>query len=310
VRCLALALLLLQAQEVPPWNSTLESLKYLLRHQGTDGSWGGPTPGCTCKSRPDASEKGDLESTAWAILAISAAGYTELSKDDLGGIPVAPRMKSAMTWLLSKQGKDGWFDRSDVSVNTLAALSVFEVYGMTLLHKEEAVKAFDALRNSKPSDDVARIRWSMAWVSAQLGDLVPDAKEPLRETAVALEAGTSSACKIGALLIRASLAFPRGTNRAVKVDYTSFDPLKLPAEECNTLTIAWCHMDGGKEWHEWFDRLRKDLGRQQQKDDRSCNVGSWEATTPREILRTTAIRSLTVEHYRCYYCRSAFRERK
>jgi len=309
VRCVALAFLLLQAQEAPRPDPALESLKYLLRHQGSDGSWGGLSAACTCKTCPDPAEKGDLESTAWAILAFSGAGYTELSKDDLGGIPVGPRMKSAMTWLLSKQKKDGAFGRTDDPGNAVSALSLFELYGMTLHYKEEAARALEALRKSKPADDLSRIRWGMAWESAQLADLVPDAKEPLRETATALEAGTSPASQVGALLIRAFLDFPRGTKKARKVDYPSFDPLKLSAEECNVLTVAWCQMDGGTQWHEWYDRLRKDLGRQQRKDEARCEAGAWDGATPRETLKTTAIRCLTMQHYRCFFCRSVFRER-
>ncbi len=310
MRCVALSFLLLQPQEAPRPDPATEGLKYLLRHQGADGSWGGPAVGCTCRGRSGSDEKGDLESTAWAILAFSGAGYTELSKDDLGGIPVGPRMKSAMTWLLSKQEKDGAFTRTDEAGNALAALSLFEVYGMTVSHKGEATRAFEALRKSKPSDDLSRIRRGMALESAQLGELVPDAKESLREIATVLESGTSPASRVGALLIRAFLGFPRGSKRAGSVDYTSFDPLKLSAEECHVLTVAWCQMDGGTEWHNWYDRLRLDLGRQQRQEERSCEAGSWKGSTPREILRTTAIRCLTMEHYRCFFCRSVFRERK
>ena len=80
-------MLALQEPEKPVRDPVTDAVKYLLAHQAKDGSWGGPPEKCTCRQDPPAGaeqHRGDLESTAWAILAITGAGYTELSEDELG----------------------------------------------------------------------------------------------------------------------------------------------------------------------------------------------------------------------------------
>ena len=302
---IALAMGMLQDPEFPKWNPPLESLKYLLRHQGADGSWGGRPATCTCRREPDVSNDGDLETTAWAILAFAGAGFTELSKDELDGRKCGLSLKSGMAWLLSKQDKDGAFDRSNVPVNAMAALALLEIDGMTLIHREPAQRAFEWIRRSKSVTDLGATRLGMVWESAMLDELTKDASDSQRGLAATLEAGKSNSAKVGALLIRAFAEFPRGTPRA-KVDYTAIDPLKLSPEECHALTVAWCQMDGGLDWHDWYDRLRKSLVALQSKEGNGCESGSWGGSTLRERTRTAAIRCLTMEHYRCFLCRNPF----
>jgi hypothetical protein len=74
----------------------------------------------------------------------------------------------------------------------------------------------------------------------------------------------------------------------------------------NDLTIAWCEMDGGQEWHDWYFGMRKQIALRQKEG--SCEAGSWDGATLRERLSATAIRCLTAEHYRCFHCRNVFRK--
>lgn len=304
---LAASFLLLAGQEPPQRDPALEGLTYLIGHQGVDGSWGGRPGSCRCKRDPEGVGEGDLETTAWALLAFAGAGFTELSKDEFGGRAIGPAMGSAMEWLLSKEDQDGAFDRTNIPVNALASLALFEIYGMTLRHQPAAGRAFSWLRKATPDTSLARIRSGMAWESAMLGELTKDSREPLRELAGALERGTSASDKAGGLLLRTFAEWPRGSPRG-KVDYPSVDPLKLSAEECNLLTVAWCQKDGGTEWHAWYDLLRKNLRALQCREETACERGSWGERTTRERLRTSAIRTLTMEHYRCFFCRNPFRK--
>src|SRR5215210_1829564 len=101
--------LLLQADDKPALGPLMRGLKYVLAHQREDGSWGAPPT--TCRCRPAAGNPGgDLESTAWALLALYGSGYTELSKGDLEGFQVGPKIKSGLEWLIARQDKDGAFD--------------------------------------------------------------------------------------------------------------------------------------------------------------------------------------------------------
>lgn len=91
-----------------------------------------------------------------------------------------------------------------------------------------------------------------------------------------------------------------------KIDYASFDPLALKAEEHHTLAVAWCRMDGGSDWHRWYDGMRMGVVDLQGRRRECCGRGSWTEPTLRERIRRTAIRCLTLEHYRCYFWRGGF----
>ena len=305
VRSLVAALVLLQTQEAAPRNPVHDGLRYLLLHQGPDGSWGMRPARCFCGQTADARLDGDLEATAWAILAISGAGYTELSKDERDGRHIGLVMKSAVNWLLAKQDRDGAFDRKDVSANAVAALALLEYHGMTVLHKEASRKAFDWVRRCKATDDLGRIRLGMALKSAELSEFLPAGSKELTEPAASLEAGPGEAAKIGGLLIRGYSLTSRERHQG-KIDYGAFDVEQLSPEMLNDLTIAWCERDGGLEWHDWYAGVQKQIAARQKGG--ACESGSWEGATLRERLRSTAIRCLTAEHYRCFSCRNPFRQ--
>jgi hypothetical protein len=300
MRISAVALVLLLAQEAPPRDPVHDGLEYLLIHQGLDGSWGARPARCFCAQTTDARLDGDLEATAWAILAFSGLGFTELSKDDWEGRNPGLAMKAAMAWLLSRQDKDGAFDRKDVSANSVAALALLEYHGMTVLHKEAARKAVDWVRGCKPADDLARTRLGMALKSAELSDFLPAGSAELRELAASLEAGNGETARIGGLLIRNFAETARERVRG-KIDYGTFETARLSPELLNDLTNA---THGGKEWPEWYAGVRKLLAALQHQKEGSFEAGSWDGATLRERLSSTAIRCLTAEHYRCFVCRS------
>jgi hypothetical protein len=251
--------------------------------------------------------EGDLEATAWAILAFAGAGYTELSQDDWEGRSLGLAMKSAIGWLLARQDRDGSFDPGSVAANSVAALALLECHGMTVLRKEAALKAFEWARGCKPTDDLGRIRLGMALKSAEFSDLLPAGSLELRALAASLETGREETARIGGLLIRSFADTARG-RRGGKIDYRVFQAERLSPEELNDLTIAWCNMDGGEEWHDWYTGVRKYVAGLQLRNEGSCEAGSWDGATLRERLRATAIRCLTAEHYRCFNCRNPFRK--
>jgi hypothetical protein len=145
----------------------------------------------------------------------------------------------------------------------------------------------------------------MALKSAELSEFLPAGSAELRGLATALEAGNGATAEIGGLLIR-NFAETARERRHGRNDYGAFNVDRLNPELLNDLTIAWCNRDGGKEWHEWYLGVRKQIAAGQKEG--SCEAGSWDGTTLRERLRNTAIRCLTAEHYRCYTCRNPFRQ--
>src|SRR5436190_9748171 len=113
--------LLLQTEELPRRSPTYEGLAWLVTHQRDDGSWGAPPLACVCR-HVATPEPGDLESTAWVLLALEGAGFSELSQGKMKGRDVGAGVRSGLEWLISKQDADGAFDKHNAAANALATL--------------------------------------------------------------------------------------------------------------------------------------------------------------------------------------------
>lgn len=281
-------------------------LRYLVRHQAADGSWGERPAACSCRGQPGDREGGDLETTAWAILALQGAGLTELSQDEIGGKKMGERVRAALDWLVSRQDADGVFDRDYPEVNAMAALALTETYGMVCVRKDAAQKAYDGAIRAAPRSIIGRIRLGMVVESAKVGEIGSEHERRLLELAEALKREEGDLAEAGSRLLEAFAKVRREAKPGLGLD--GLRPLTLSPESLNVFGAASFILDGGDQWHAWFRSLRGGLEALQRKGA-DCEAGSWAGESVRDRIRNAAIRLLTVQHYRCWYCRSPFRKK-
>jgi hypothetical protein len=291
---LAVCLLLLQGP-TPPRNPAQEAVAYLLAHQGADGSWGGAPSGCTCR-KPTVG--GDLETTARTILALVGAGYTELSPETLNGRPLAQVVRSGLEWLVSRQDKEGAFDRGDTAVNALAALAVIEHYGFTELRKAAAEKAYAWVEKAEVKGVVPLLRQGMVVHTAMLSDLGKGHDAKLARLAEMLATEKGDLARYGTLLLKAFGRILRYNSPSFKID--PGDPLQLPMETLYVFSSATFLLSYTEDWHKWFRRASLQVYSLQSDGRRVCETGSWEGETVRDRVRTTALRFVTAHHLRCF----------
>jgi len=301
---MAVLALWLQSEGPPQRNPVLEALTYLAAHQGSDGSWGGKPSGCSCRHPTTG---GDLESTAWAILAFAGAGYCELSQDDLNGHKFGVVVRSGLEWLVSRQDKEGAFDRANPAANALAALALTETYGMTVLRKEAAEKAYAWVEKAQIPDVVGRIRQGMVFTSGRLSEIGTGHELRVLALAAGLAREEGDLARWGSLLLQGFALHGRRDKPTLAME--TGDVRQVPAETLNVFASASFILGDEDRWHEWFRNLRDMLVPLQKNEGRICEAGSWDGDSLRERLRATAVRCLTLQHYRCWYCRNPFRKR-
>ena len=302
---IAVLVLLLQEEGPPQRHPVLEGLTYLAAHQGADGSWGGAPSGCTCR-KPTTG--GDIESTAWAILAFAGAGYIELSQDNINGHKFGVVIRSALEWLVCRQDKEGAFDRDHPAENAIAALALTEIYGMTVLRKEAAEKAYAWVEKARIKDVVGRIRQGMVLESGKLAEIGTWNPGRMLSLAEGLAKEESDLARWGSQVLKSFALHPKWEK--APVDFQTVDPLRLPVETLHIFACASFMLGDEERWHEWFRGLKEILvPLQKDAGGRVCEAGSWDGDSVRERVRTTAIRSLTMMHYRCWYCRNVFRKK-
>jgi hypothetical protein len=71
-------------------------------------------------------ERGDIELTALAVLAILGDGYCRASRDEVDGIRFGAVLDKGLKWLQAKQEKTGAFDPRDPVAQALATVAVSE----------------------------------------------------------------------------------------------------------------------------------------------------------------------------------------
>ncbi|NUN50947.1 MAG: terpene cyclase/mutase family protein [Candidatus Brocadiae bacterium] len=180
-------------------NAVTYGLRWLARHQGTDGAWSADgfhhqCKGTTCTH--SGYKEYDAGVTGLSLLAFLGAGYTHLSKesytDEVTGkkIRYGDVVKSACKWLIEHQDAEGCFGgRSGHKYmynHSIAALAMTEAFGLTnaSLFREPAQRGIDFLaaaqmpykawRYSKnaPDNDTSVTGWCvMAMKSAEMAGL-------------------------------------------------------------------------------------------------------------------------------------------
>ncbi|MHC4608238.1 MAG: prenyltransferase/squalene oxidase repeat-containing protein, partial [Planctomycetota bacterium] len=139
------------------------ALRWLARHQGSDGSWAttGYTGHCN-KTLPNGKSFGggqctpnpghddfNAGNTGLSMLAFLGAGYSHLSKDTWDGICFGTVVRKGLQWMMSSQDPEGCVGSRSAQKymynHTLCALALSEAYGLTgsNLFKDQAQKAVD-----------------------------------------------------------------------------------------------------------------------------------------------------------------------
>jgi len=135
------------------------ALKWLARHQNSDGSWGVTGHVGRCNTHPqyatggkclpnDGVEEYDAGVTGLSMLAFLGAGYSHLSRDVEEGICFGDVVKKGLQWMMSHQDPEGCVGPRQghyLYNHTICALALSEAYGLTgsNLFKDQAQRAVD-----------------------------------------------------------------------------------------------------------------------------------------------------------------------
>src|SRR5262245_19564485 len=126
--------------------AVLEGLRWLLRHQNPDGSWGADTlherciPETRCvQPDPELTPFHNEGLTSLPLLAFLGAGYSNDSKQDIVDTVKGKRhrlgevVKNGLQWLAKRQKADGSFsaEKTFMYNEALATLALAEAYGLT-----------------------------------------------------------------------------------------------------------------------------------------------------------------------------------
>jgi hypothetical protein len=127
--------------------AVLEGLRWLIRHQNEDGSWGADTLASHCKGeKPCAPEGAEVSSTynvgltALSLLAFLGQGISVGSKIEIVDTAMGKRhqagtvVKNGVKWLMDHQREDGAFTESDHTFmynHTLATMALCEAFGLS-----------------------------------------------------------------------------------------------------------------------------------------------------------------------------------
>ena len=144
-------------------DAVLMALKWLSRHQNSDGSWSvvGFTGQCNrrlpsgktygggkCSPNPGHDDF-DAGVTGLSLLAFLGAGYSHLSKDTYDGISFGDVVRKGLQWMMQHQDPEGCIGSRTAQKymynHTLCALALSEAYGLTgsNLFKDQAQKGID-----------------------------------------------------------------------------------------------------------------------------------------------------------------------
>ncbi len=169
--------------------AVLEGLRWLVRHQNADGSWGGEemrqlcTPGKPCIPPDHALTPHFNEGlTGLALLCFLGAGLSHESKQTIVDTAMGKRhrlgevVKNGLKWLKERQHEDGSFAATPGLLynDILATMAMTEAYGLTgsRAWKEPAERGIQFLiKAQKPNPDDPAGLWGWRYFSrAQIDD--------------------------------------------------------------------------------------------------------------------------------------------
>jgi len=139
-------------------DAVLAALRWLARHQSSDGSWKtrghvrkcGQNPKYAGQCVPNLGrEDFDPGNTGLALLAFLGAGYSHLSRDTYDGISFGDVVRNGLQWMIKNQDPEGCVGSRNAHHymynHLICALAFSEAYGLTgsQLFKDNAQKAVD-----------------------------------------------------------------------------------------------------------------------------------------------------------------------
>ena len=157
--------------KLPAWTKSREgrtawnALRWLSRHQTSDGHWSAHDPGASCREPgclPSPGGVFDLGSTALTLLAFAGAGFDPMSEVKVGGTPAGETMRRALAWILARQDVEGHIPSAQVGIKPvyehLAALLALG----TVLQTVPASGAYPERDRMALRDAVVRgVRWAL-----------------------------------------------------------------------------------------------------------------------------------------------------
>jgi ElaB/YqjD/DUF883 family membrane-anchored ribosome-binding protein len=138
-------------------DAVLAALKWLARHQASDGSWRVKDHAQRCGRHPKykgrcspSPGQDDYDSgvTGLALLAFLGAGYSHLSRDTHDGICFGDVVRNGLQWMMKNQDPEGCVGPREghyLYNHAICALAFSEAYGLTgsNLFKDQAQRAID-----------------------------------------------------------------------------------------------------------------------------------------------------------------------
>ena len=161
--------------------AVLDGLRWLVRHQNPDGSWGADTLKERCTpEKPCYDTKENFTAnynvglTSLALLCFLGAGFSHESKQDIVDTSMAKRykigdvVKNGLQWLVKRQNQDGSFtDKVFMYNEALATMALTEAFGLTQNRywKEPAQKGIDFLQDAQRPNPSGTGLWGWRYES-------------------------------------------------------------------------------------------------------------------------------------------------
>jgi hypothetical protein len=275
------------------------SLKWMVRHQNPDGSWGGDAEIFEGRVYSQTS------ATALCLLSLLSAGYCHLTKEGVSiegsdqGKSYGETIKAALKWLDARPPTDG-FDAA------LSALAMSEAFGLTsskvispmseaALARYDAFQRFDATRG----DPLAESWCAFAATSARLSSLEFDeaaAERTVQRLKDSLETAPSPEAAAAYLLFSQNRDHASLPDLAANLAASPPDWEKPEFTRWYFGTVALFQYEGptrgdapGESWKTWSENLKEALVRHQQREGTWPGLGGATSTAVRTALGTLSL---------------------
>jgi hypothetical protein len=244
---------------------------------------------------------GDIQTTGLVLLAFLGAGISPPSKDTYDGRCWGTVVREGFEWLLKRQTDAGAFDERDPTKNAIAAFALSEVHGMALLWPEATQRAV-AYVEHHPGGDARSLMWQGMILKSTDDDDRGTHKQKLEEFSKAATAQTGEMAQWGKLMLGAWTKHPVAEDEFKKQMAATSEKMAASDLHLATLALHAASRPGDEGWRSWYRDLRDKIVALQFADEKSCRSGSWDGAVLQNRLETTAIRALTMEHWRCFIC--------
>ena len=269
------------------------SIKWMIRRQNPDGSWGGDAEVFEGHIHTQTS------ATALTMLALLAAGYTHLTKDEVDGKRIGDAVKAGVKWLAAREPADA-FEAA------LASLALSEALGLTnaqwiregsraALDRFEAFQRFDGTRGDALADTWAAVAWHSAKLSELEFDAASAERTATRQREALQSAPTAEAAAVYLLLTkdRAHESLP-GLAASIAASPPDWEKPEFTRWFFATLTLHQLEGPGhvetpGESWKTWSQAVKEVLVRNQLRDGTWPGLSGQTGTVVRTAMATMSL---------------------